>query len=118
MPPVHRKTSREPHPAALPLELIELAPPPVGVALERLDPRRLSQATEDAARELVRQGTSANTLASYQAAMRYWAAWFNVRYGQPITLPLPPSAVLQFIVDHAQRTTRSSRCGDRLFGTG
>jgi integrase len=103
MPSVHRKTSREPHPIALPLELIELAPPPVGVALEMLDPRRLSQATEDAARELVRQGTSANTLASYQAAMRYWAAWFNVRYARALSLPVEVPVVVQFIVDHASR---------------
>ena len=107
MPPVHRKTSREPHPTALPLELIELAPPPVGVALERLDPRRLSQATGDAARELVRQGTSANTLASYQAAMRYWAAWFQVRYARALLLPVEVPVVVQFIVDHASREVPS-----------
>jgi integrase len=103
MPSVHRKTSRKPNPTASPLELIELAPPPVGVALEMLDPRRLSQATEDAARELVRQGTSANTLASYQAAMRYWAAWFNVRYARSLSLPVEVPVVVQFIVDHASR---------------
>lgn len=87
----------------MPLESIELAPPPVGIALEMLDPRRLSQATEDAARELVRQGTSANTLASYQAAMRYWAAWFNVRYARALSLPVEVPVVVQFIVDHASR---------------
>lgn len=53
----------------------------------------------------MREGESVNTLASYRSALRYWAAWFGVRYGQGITLPLPANAVLQFIVDHAQRTT-------------
>ncbi|MBB6558572.1 integrase [Acidovorax soli] len=70
-----------------------------------LEPSVLSVVAARAVDELMREGESANTLASYRSALRYWAAWFNVRYGQPIALPLPPSAVLQFIVDHAQRTT-------------
>ncbi len=70
-----------------------------------LQPEMLSDATARAVEDLMREGESANTLASYRSALRYWAAWFNVRYGQPISLPLPPSAVIQFIVDHAQRTT-------------
>lgn len=39
--------------------------------------------------------------------MRYWAAWFQGRYGQPITLPVPEAAVVQFIVDHAARRFRT-----------
>ena len=70
-----------------------------------LQPEQLSDATAQAVDELMREGESANTLASYRSALRYWAAWFSVRYGQPIALPVPPSAVLQFIVDHAQRST-------------
>ncbi|EJE52899.1 site-specific recombinase XerD [Acidovorax sp. CF316] len=70
-----------------------------------LQPGVLSDVTALAVDQLLREGESANTLASYRSALRYWAAWFNVRYGQPIALPLPPSAVLQFVVDHAQRTT-------------
>ena len=70
-----------------------------------LEPSSLSQVTKQAVEELMREGESANTLASYRSALRYWAAWFGVRYGQAITLPLPANAILQFIVDHAQRTT-------------
>ena len=70
-----------------------------------LAPASLSQVTAQAVEELMREGESANTLASYRSALRYWAAWFGIRYGQGITLPLPANAVLQFIVDHAQRTT-------------
>jgi hypothetical protein len=44
-----------------------------------LDPQRLSTLAEASARELIRQGQSENTRASYQAAMRYWAAWFAAR---------------------------------------
>ncbi|WP_436291807.1 site-specific integrase [Variovorax sp. LjRoot178] len=68
-----------------------------------LDPARLSRLTEKSARELVRQGQSANTRASYQGAMRYWAAWFAARYGQELKLPVPVPVVVQFIVDHAER---------------
>ena len=70
-----------------------------------LEPSSLSHVTAKAVEELMREGESANTLASYRSALRYWAAWFGVRYGQAVTLPLPVNAVLQFIVDHAQRTT-------------
>lgn len=73
--------------------------------LPALQPEMLSDATARAVDELLREGESVNTLASYRSALRYWAAWFNVRYGQQIALPVPPSVVLQFIVDHAQRTT-------------
>lgn len=70
-----------------------------------LEPSTLSQVTAQAVDELMREGESANTLASYRSALRYWAAWFGIRYGQHVALPLPATAVLQFIVDHAQRTT-------------
>jgi len=31
--------------------------------------------------------------------------WFGLRYGVRISLPVPAVAVVQFVVDHAQRTT-------------
>ena len=82
-----------------------LVPLPNPGNLPALQPEMLSDATAQAVDELMREGESANTLASYRSALRYWAAWFNLRYGQPITLPVPPAAVLQFIVDHAQRSS-------------
>lgn len=45
----------------------------------------------------------ADWLAQYAAALRYWAAWFQLRYRQPLTLPMPTAAVLQFLVDHVER---------------
>ena len=56
---------------------------PLAIPLEHpvLDPAQLSRATEESARALMRQGESANTRASYRAAMRYWAAWYAARYG-------------------------------------
>ena len=70
-----------------------------------LDPGELGQLAEDAMRTLLAEGESDNTIRSYQTALRYWAAWFSLRYRQPILLPVPAPVVIQFIVDHAQRTT-------------
>lgn len=72
-------------------------------ALRVLDPQQVSSATEDAVRALMRQGESANTQASYGAALRYWGAWYRCRYVQVLQLPLPVPVVLQFIADHAVR---------------
>lgn len=70
-----------------------------------LRPTEVSDVTAAAVRELMREGESANTQASYRSALRYWAAWFALRYGQRVALPMPVPAVLQFIVDHAERLT-------------
>jgi integrase len=70
-----------------------------------LAPHELNAVAEQAVAELMREGESANTQRSYQGALRYWAAWYAMRYGDQIALPLPTTCVLQFIVDHAQRTT-------------
>lgn len=72
-----------------------------------LDPTGLSTVTARAVDELLREGDSANTLASYRSALRYWAAWFRLRYGQDLRLPVAPGVVLQFVVDHAQRSSAS-----------
>ena len=72
-----------------------------------LDPEQLAPLAEDAMRDLLAEGESQNTVRSYQTALRYWAAWFWLRYRQPISLPVPVPVVLQFIVDHAERKTDS-----------
>ena len=74
-------------------------------ALPLLDPAVLDRSADEAARALMREGSSANTAASYRAAMRYWAAWFELRYGRRFAPPLPETAVVQFVVDHARRQT-------------
>src|SRR5437868_4206339 len=70
-----------------------------------LRPSELDPLGRQAAEALYREGESANTVASYRSALRYWAGWFALRYGQPIALPLLPSVIIQFVVDHATRTT-------------
>ncbi|WP_370678421.1 site-specific integrase [Comamonas sp. GB3 AK4-5] len=65
----------------------------------------LPASARQAVQELLREGESGHTRMSYQSAMRYWAGWHALRYGQPLPWPLPVAVVLQFIVDHAQRQT-------------
>lgn len=60
-------------------------------------------ASEGAGRELARPGASPHTVASYEAAMRYWRAWFAARYAHELSLPVEVPVVLQFIVDHSLR---------------
>lgn len=83
------------------------------VSAAALAPARLDAATRAAIGELLEQGESANTRASYQSAIRYWMAWWQLRIAAPAglarsfdpqqDLPLAVEYVLQFIADHAQR---------------
>ena len=84
-------------------ELIAVTVPATEIA--PLDPDQLGQMAADAMRSLLAEGESENTIRSYQTALRYWAAWFSLRYRQPISLPVAANVVIQFIVDHAQRKT-------------
>lgn len=78
---------------------------PILQKIPALQPTELSAVTQRAVEDLLREGESQNTLASYRSALRYWAAWYGLRYGQMIALPVAVACVLQFIVDHAERTT-------------
>ncbi len=70
-------------------------------------PTELSDVTQRAVEDLLREGESKNTLTSYRSALSYWAAWYGIRYGKQIELPVPTPCVLQFIVDHAERSTEN-----------
>jgi integrase len=69
----------------------------------------LPESSQAAVRALLDQGESPNTVRSYRSGLRYWAAWFSVRYGRRLALPLPVTVVLQFIVDHAERLDDAAR---------
>ena len=71
-----------------------------------LDPLVLHDQAEASVRALLQEGESANTVRSYASALRYWAAWFRLRYRAGLALPVPAPAVLQFLVDHVKRTTQ------------
>jgi integrase len=70
-----------------------------------LDPDTLHSQAESSVRTLLKQGESVNTTRSYAGALRYWAAWFRLRYRCALALPVPTPAVLQFLVDHVERRT-------------
>ncbi|CAM5409246.1 integrase [Rhodanobacter sp. FW510-R12] len=79
-------------------ELRPLASVPV------LDPALLDAAGARAAQEFVADGTPANTARSYASALRYWAAWYALRYGQVLgDTPVSVAVASQFIVDHLER---------------
>lgn len=73
--------------------------------ISALNPSVLDGTAQSAVEDLLREGESENTLASYRSALRYWAAWHAMRYGCQIDLPVPVSSLLQFIVDHVERIT-------------
>lgn len=87
-------------PAISPVELV-----PSDIAA--LDPSILAPFAADAVDALLAEGESANTVRSYQTALRYWAAWYWLRYRQTIALPVPVTAIQQFVVDHVERKTDS-----------
>lgn len=95
------RKKRPPPPGAL----VTLDDLPVDLT-EALDPEKLSEPAEDAMRELLADGESKNTVRAYRGALRYWEAWFALRYRDPIQLPVPVATVMQFILDHAVRTTK------------
>jgi integrase len=82
---------------------VKLAALPALAQLPALDPAALGSMAQEAEAALLRQGESQNTLRSYRSALRYWAAWYALRYRRAIALPVDEAAVIQFIVDHAQR---------------
>jgi len=74
-----------------------------------LDPQVLHTHAQASVRALLAEGESVNTVRSYAGALRYWAAWFRLRYRSALTLPLPVPAVMQFLVDHVQRSGNESQ---------
>ena len=80
--------------------------PSVGL-LPALLPDQLAANAADAVREILAEAASANTTRSYASALRYWAAWFQGRYGTAIALPVSESAVVQFVVDHVARRSKT-----------
>lgn len=78
-----------------------------GDALPTLDPAVLDDAATRAAEEFLAEGTPPNTARSYASALRYWAAWYALRYGRHLDAPpLPAATVAQFVLDHLERRTK------------
>ncbi len=112
---MNSRRSRKPRAAAEALDLTlpgALVPVLLDETVPALDPEVLEPVTRQALQELMRAGESANTVRSYRAALRYWAGWFQLRYRRAVPMPLPVPAVVQFIVDHAQRPTAEGLSGE------
>lgn len=75
-------------------------PPHPLAALTPLQPDTLDHQTQQILQALLRAGIAPNTVASYRSAMRYWSAWFALRYQTAMVLPLTVPTVQQFIADH------------------
>ena len=73
--------------------------------VEALEPTVLHAEAQASVVTLLKEGESANTVRSYASALRYWAAWFQLRYRVALALPIPVPVVVQFVVDHVPRTT-------------
>ncbi len=69
-------------------------------------PEQLSAQAADAVRDLLAEAAAANTTRSYATALRYWAGWYQARYGVELALPLNEAAVMQFVVDHVARRSK------------
>lgn len=70
-------------------------------------PEQLAQHAADAVRELLAEAAAANTTRSYATALRYWAGWHQARFGVELTLPVSEAVVIQFLVDHILRKTKT-----------
>ena len=64
---------------------------PAAETLTTLQPAVLAERAAAAVRELLAEAAAANTTRSYASALRYWAAWFQGRFGQPIALEVGPA---------------------------
>lgn len=70
-------------------------------------PEQLAQQAANAVRELLAEAAAANTTRSYATALRYWAGWHQARLGVELTLPVSEAVVIQFLVDHIQRKSKT-----------
>jgi len=72
------------------------------ICTEYLDPTLLDETAIESVKAFLDQGESKNTTRTYNSSMRYWHAWFGLRYGRPLSFPVPSTAVIQFIIDHLE----------------
>ncbi len=77
-----------------------------------LQPHVLHEQAEASVRALYQAGESVNTARAYAGALRYWAAWFRLRYRADLALPVPVPVVLQYLVDHVERVDDGRRLHD------
>lgn len=67
-----------------------------------LHPERLDADAVAAIAQFQATGESESTRRGYRQALRYWLAWFQLRYGDQLQLPVHVATVAQFVLDHAE----------------
>jgi integrase len=67
----------------------------------------LHQQVEAAVLNIRIAATPSSTLEAYMKALRYWSAWSQVRFGEPLTLPVSVHRVQLFVIDHFGQPQRS-----------
>lgn len=92
-----------------PIRALKSTTPPTPLAnVATLDPTWLDAASTRAAEDFIAEGTPPNSVRSYASALRYWAAWYALRYGAPWTdAPVPVAVTSQFVLDHLARSTKT-----------
>ncbi|MGA6538933.1 site-specific integrase [Stenotrophomonas sp. NPDC101269] len=89
------------------MKRISTFPSVAATAANLVLPEQLAQQAADAVRELLAEAAAANTTRSYATALRYWAGWHQARYGIELALPASEAVVIQFLVDHIQRKSKT-----------
>lgn len=75
------------------------------VSTPALSPGNMDVGTWNQAVSMLAAGTPANTQRSYASAAQYLAAWYRLRFGTDIALPVPPAATVRFVLDHLPSRT-------------
>lgn len=98
------------------LSLFDTGSAPSQVARIPADPAEIQRDVDVAVRAIHFTAKPTNTWKAYEKALRYIGAWTQVRFGEPLTLPVPIERVQTFVVDHFGRPERVRADGDlRLF---
>ena len=84
------------------------------MAITALDPTMLDENSLRSVEAFLYEGQSRNTLRAVEGTIRYWKAWFEIRYQQHFRLPVTPETVIQFIVDHLEHIRPDGSVGNDL----
>lgn len=97
-PPAVQLANPAPHPTPGTGSELELLP---ASDIAKLDPQEVSVGAQQIALQLHLDAKAHNTVRAENTVRAYWAAWFQVRYGRRIQMPVPVAVVMQFVTDHA-----------------
>lgn len=75
---------------------------PAAAPVAPLHPERLDDDALAAIAQFQSTGESENTRRGYRQALRYLLAWYQIRYGGKLQLPVHVATVAQFVIDHAE----------------